>query len=160
MPLHELLSTSKQYILVTAPGWDSVKAELKLFSRETIYGNWQQDGETIDVVVGKNGLAWGRGLHKIPVEAENIKIEGDNKAPIGVFRIGCSFGTHKTSQNPNWPHIYIHEKMLGIDDPDSRYYNCIVDSSEIPDKDWKSAETMNREDGLYEYGLVVEHNMN
>jgi L,D-peptidoglycan transpeptidase YkuD (ErfK/YbiS/YcfS/YnhG family) len=160
LPLDELLSNSTQYIKVWAEDWNSVKGKLQLFSRQSIYADWQADSEPFDVVLGKNGLAWGRGLHNIPASATIIKKEGDNKAPVGVFRISCAFGYSKQSPNPHWPYIYLHEKMLGVDDPASQYYNCLIDSSKIQHKDWNSAEIMLREDGLYQYGLVIDHNLN
>ncbi len=155
--LAELLSGSTQYIKVVADGWDAVTGKLQLFSRESIYADWKQDGEAFDVVLGKTGLAWGKGLHTIPSGETNIKQEGDNKAPIGVFRISSAFGYAEESPNPEFPYIYLHEKMIGIDDPGSKYYNQVVDSTHVV-QDWKSAEVMLREDGLYEYGLIIDHN--
>ncbi|MGZ5243119.1 MAG: L,D-transpeptidase family protein [Bacteroidia bacterium] len=156
--LQALLSQSTQYIKVWAEDWNAVKGKLQLFSRPSIYADWQADAEPFDVVLGKNGLAWGQGLHTIPANATNIKKEGDNKAPVGVFKISTAFGYAEESPNSNFPYIYLHEKMLGVDDPESAYYNCIIDSSKVQTKDWNSAEIMLREDGLYEYGLVIDHN--
>lgn len=158
LPFDELLSHSTQYINVWAESWDAVKGKLQLFSRQTIYADWQADAEPFDVVLGKNGLAWGKGLHKVPANATNIKKEGDNKAPVGVFKISAAFGYAEESPNRSFPYIYLHEKMLGVDDPHSIYYNQIIDSSDIEIKDWNSVEIMLREDGLYEYGLVIDHN--
>ena len=160
LPLDELLSQSTQYIKVCADSWDSIQGTMQLFSRKDIYAAWQADSEPFPVVLGKNGLAWGSGLHQTPTSDTNIKKEGDNKAPVGVFKISCAFGYDQESPNPDWPYIYLYEKMLGVDDPKSQYYNCIIDSSKIEHKDWNSAEIMLREDGLYEYGLVIDHNLN
>ncbi len=41
-----------------------------------------------------------------------------------------------------------------IDDSNSKYYNHIVNSKQISDKDWRSAENM-LEILFYEYGIEV-----
>jgi L,D-peptidoglycan transpeptidase YkuD (ErfK/YbiS/YcfS/YnhG family) len=45
-----------------------------------------------------------------------------------------------------------------VDDPKSKRYNVIVDRKGISNPDWKSFETMRREDDLYRVGVVVDHN--
>src|SRR5688572_22936501 len=112
LPLDKLLSQSTQYIKVWAEDWNAIKGKLQLFSRQSIYAEWQADSEPFDVVLGKNGLAWGHGLHQILANAINIKKEGDNKAPVGVFKISAAFGYSEQSPNPNFPYIYLHKKML------------------------------------------------
>jgi L,D-peptidoglycan transpeptidase YkuD (ErfK/YbiS/YcfS/YnhG family) len=115
-------------------------------------------GRAIPVVLGKKGMAWGRGLVEFKQGAP--KVEGDNKAPAGIFRLGPAFGYAPRSAAP-WiklPYIPLTKYSEGIDDPHSRYYNQLVDRSKIAKIDWRSSEQMLRADVLYKWGIVVAHN--
>ncbi len=56
------------------------------------------------------------------------------------------------------PYVALTANVVGVDDARSRYYNRIVRVDQTPDRDWDSAETMRRPDGLYEWGVFVNHN--
>ena len=49
-------------------------------------------GEAIPAVVGRNGLAWGRGVRTDLPAGEPQKREGDGRAPAGIFKLGPAFG--------------------------------------------------------------------
>ena len=88
------------------------------------------------------------------------KIEGDNKVPAGVFRVGPAFGYAPANRAP-WvrlPYRQLTKETEGIDDPRSRYYNRLVERSKVARIDWRSSEKMLRPDNLYKWGLVVAHN--
>jgi L,D-peptidoglycan transpeptidase YkuD (ErfK/YbiS/YcfS/YnhG family) len=53
----------------------------------------------------------------------------------------------------------LNDNFRGVDDPESLYYNCIVDETKIKLRDWQSSETMLRADGLYKWGLVIDYNL-
>jgi len=55
------LAGSRQALLVLTNGWDSRSGEMRLFERSPGQG-WRPRGPAIPVILGKNGLAWGRGL--------------------------------------------------------------------------------------------------
>ena len=115
-------------------------------------------GRVIPVVLGKKGMAWGRGLVEFKVAAG--KVEGDNKTPAGIFRLGPAFGYAPRSV-ARWiklPYVPLTKNSEGIDDPRSRYYNKLVDRSKIAKVDWRSSEQMLRSDVLYKWGIVVAHN--
>ena len=57
------------------------------------------------------------------------------------------------------PYLPLSPTILGIDDPQSRYYNQLIDTLKIKDHDWRTAEVMLRKDDLYKWGIVVDHNM-
>ena len=158
MNYEHLLKDSLQYILVAAPNWDSVEARMTLFERESLQSEWKARIPAFDVVVGKKGLAWGRGIHTIPTGEIVTKKEGDLRAPVGVFNLGFAFGYGK-NKNIRWPYLEIDKNMIAVDDPKSGYYNCVVDQSLVKKRDWDSTEIMLREDGLYKWGLVIDHNM-
>ena len=155
------LSTSTQLIVVNAKDWNSHRAQMQWFERENPTDEWYRVNEPFDVVIGKNGLAYGLSLILVPEGITDLKKEGDHKTPAGLFGFCFAFGyAPKPDLEINWPYLALNENFVGVDDPDSRYYNCIVDQSKLTPHDWKSAETMFRPDGLYKWGLVVDYNFN
>ena len=56
------------------------------------------------------------------------------------------------------PYLALSKQIEGIDDPRSRYYNQLVDRSKVARVDWRTSEQMLRNDDLYKWGIVVEHN--
>jgi D-alanyl-D-alanine dipeptidase len=88
------------------------------------------------------------------------KIEGDNKAPAGIFRLGPAFG-YAAAASARWiklPYVPLTAESEGVDDPHSRYYNQLVERSKVTDVDWRSSEQMRRADELYKWGVFVAHN--
>ena len=55
---------STQLLLCIAADWDSPAGELQCFTRSAD-GNWQPDSQPLPVMLGRSGLAWGRGLHPL-----------------------------------------------------------------------------------------------
>jgi hypothetical protein len=149
-----------QSIVVTNNHWEDSQGDLQLFERISPKDSWKQIGEPIPVVLGKNGMAWGIGLHPVCNESKTLsnKVEGDLKSPAGIFSLGSAFGFLPKSQIAKLKMEYIHlnEYSEAIDDPSSRYYNCIVNRLEVI-PDWTSSEVM-KQIFLYEIGLVVHHN--
>jgi L,D-peptidoglycan transpeptidase YkuD (ErfK/YbiS/YcfS/YnhG family) len=110
--------------------------------------------------MGKNGLGQGRGLSQLDFKAAPKKKEGDNKAPAGVFRLGPAFG-YAPARSARWVklrYLPLTKQIEGIDDPRSRSYNRLVDRSKVAQVDWRTSEKMLRDDGLYKWGVFVEHN--
>jgi D-alanyl-D-alanine dipeptidase len=110
-------------------------------------------------MLGKHGLAWGRGIHPLMAAERPRKREGDGKAPAGVFRIRRAFGYAAPGEVP-WlrlPYRQVKPGTLCVDDPASAFYNRILEVSDAA-PDWGSHEAMLREDGLYRLGAVVGHN--
>lgn len=140
---------SQQVVLVVAEDFNTSKAQLECFEDGKIVH------QSIDVNIGKKGLGWGLGELEFANISQNImKIEGDKKAPIGVFKLSSIFGYSK-SNNFKMPYLYASEKLICVDDSDSKYYNKIIP---IPKEKPKSFENMKRDDLQYELGVVVEHN--
>ena len=84
------LQNTAQLLVVTTKDWQSADATFQRFEKEG--KSWKQKGKTLQVITGKNGLGWGRGLHQIPSNAKYIKQEGDGKATAGIFRLKNGFG--------------------------------------------------------------------
>ncbi len=151
---------STQLLLCIAADWDSPAGELQCFTRSAD-GGWQPAFAPLPVMLGRSGLAWGRGLH--PLMAGTAKQEGDGRAPAGVFAITALFGyAPADAPLPRAARLPYHPARPGlkcVDDPASGHYNCIVDAAGVPG-DWASCEDMLRDDRRYELGAVVAHNMN
>ncbi len=78
--------------------------------------------------LGKNGLT-------------EEKREGDRKTPIGEFDLGIVLGIHpieKVKIERTLEYKQITESMYWVDDPKSKYYNKLIDTTKT-EKDWKSA---------------------
>jgi D-alanyl-D-alanine dipeptidase len=150
--------TSRQCLVVVANDWSAKIGTLRAFERTSSRSSWRIRGRAISVVLGKKGMAWGRGVGEFKPGAR--KVEGDNKAPAGIFRLGPAFGYAPRSA-ARWiklPYVPLTKNSEGIDDPHSRYYNRLVDRSKIAKIDWRSSEQMLRADVLYKWGIVVAHN--
>ncbi len=151
------LARSRQALLVVADGWDTWKGELRRFERAP-GGPWKLVGAPMAVVLGKNGLAWGRGL--VPGGgAGPEKREGDGRAPAGVFALGTAFGYAPEGRRKlRIPYARMTQAQECVDDPDSPFYNAIVSVSPRRPKAWNSSEVMRRKDDRYSLGVVVAHN--
>ncbi len=154
------LNRSRQCVVVLTNNWSSTNGELRAFERNGSRESWMGRGASMRVVVGKNGLGWGRGLVSLGARNGPTKIEGDNKVPAGIFRFGSAFG-YASASSARWiklPYLALSKETEGIDDPHSRYYNRLVDRSKVARVDWRTSEQMRRTDDLYKWGVLVEHN--
>jgi L,D-peptidoglycan transpeptidase YkuD (ErfK/YbiS/YcfS/YnhG family) len=156
------MDSCMQLVVVTTNDWNSSQATLRRYWRANIRMPWQEKGEPITVVVGKNGLAWGKGAILVDKEVgtpdDPVKKEGDGRAPAGIFWLGTTFG-YTTQPMPGWkmPYRYLNSAVECVDDTKSKFYNQIVDRSTVA-PDWNSSEHMLRQDDLYRWGVLVEHN--
>ena len=144
---------SRQLVVVTSDGWKSPRGVLRRFEKRG--SSWREVGRPISVVVGKNGMGWGRGLHGYAPGAGPRKHEGDGRAPSGIFRLPFLFGEGK--DRFRYPYRQMTRYHHCVDDSRSRYYNRIVDSREV-ERDYHSFERMKFPSGLYRYGIFVDHN--
>lgn len=145
---------SSQLIVVTTPDWDAVKGTAQRYER--VDQGFQKVGEPFAIVVGKHGMAWGRGILPIDPDQQPVKREGDGKAPAGIFKFGTAFG-YAPNANTRMPYARSTADRECVDDSQSSHYNTLVDSSAMS-KDWTSSEQMRRKDHLYRQGVFVEHN--
>ncbi len=139
----------EQMVLVVGEEYNSTKAELYTF----------EDGakvfEPIIVNMGKSGFGFGLGeVELFQKNGEPTKYEGDQKAPIGIFKLDAIFG-YKKDMKFKMPYIHAKKGVICVDDSDSEFYNKIIKEPKIKPK---SFEEMRRDDGQYELGIVVGHN--
>jgi D-alanyl-D-alanine dipeptidase len=158
--LPEAMTESRQLILATTSGWNAVDGEMRLYERDSINDRWKAVGEKIPIVVGRNGMAWGRGLHGDAIGEGPVKQEGDGRAPAGVFSLSLAFGYAPPEQagNVKLPYVQAIATLECVDDPQSAHYNRIIDRGAVENPDWKSSERMRRDDDQYRWGVVVDHN--
>jgi len=150
-----------QLVVVSTHSWTSKSGTLQLYSRS--HGKWIPFGGKVAVVLGRNGLAWGIGLHK-RIRTGRQKIEGDGCSPAGIFTLGPAFGySEKPPGGVRLPYRSITERDYYVDDPLSSEYNEWVRLPDSipndPSRHWRSAERMRSDDSCYENGIVVHHNM-
>ena len=97
--------------------------------------------------IGKNGVT-------------SEKQEGDGKTPLGKFKLGIMLGTHPRPKSANrLKYLQITEDMYWVDDSNSKYYNQLVNISEV-EKDWNSAEHLIDYPIQYEYLIEIKTNPN
>jgi D-alanyl-D-alanine dipeptidase len=147
-----------QCVIVTTASWKATNGQLQLAERFA-GEEWHLAGPAVPVRVGKQGLAWGRGVLSVTGFSGPKKREGDDKAPAGVFRLGPAFGYAAGSPTTKMPYLPLSPQIVGVDDPQSRYYNQLIDESRIRSIDWRSAEKMILSDDRYKWGVVVQHNV-
>lgn len=154
-------SESLQALVVTTADWNDVPGTARFFERESVKAKWKQHGQSFPVVVGKNGMAWGTGLHESPSEASGkvlLKIEGDGKSPAGIFALSSSFGSIARPDFVKLPYTQLEEFTECVDDADSAHYNQIVNRMAVGNFDWESSEKMLAVGEQYDLGVFVEHN--
>ena len=155
------LNSCRQLILVTTPDGETPNATVRLYERPTGETTpWREVRGPIPAIIGQRGFAWGIGLHGTGAPGEPRKREGDLKSPAGIFRLTSVFGTANSEQAGflRLPYRQVTSSTEAIDDPNSKYYNQIVDRSSISNPDWASSESMLRVGGRYRFGIMIEHN--
>ncbi|MEC7726531.1 MAG: L,D-transpeptidase family protein [Planctomycetota bacterium] len=115
----------------------------------------------MQVSLGRSGMGWGLGLHRGAPGPS--KREGDGRSPAGVFTLGAAFG-YAASPPLGVTVAYrgADERDYYVDDVASEDYNrwrrIPDDEANEPEARWASCERMRRDDDLYEFGMIVEHN--
>jgi len=127
------------------------------FERE--HDSWRKIGGPVPVLLGRNGMGWGRDETDLSGLPGPTKREGDDKAPAGVFKLGTAFGYAQKPGAMKLPYLSLTKEIVAVDDPHSRYYNQLIDRTKISKPDWRSAENMVLTDDRYKWGIVVEHNL-
>ncbi len=146
-----------QIVIVTTAGWDSVGGTLHAFDWQG--DHWELALQPIPIVVGKNGLAWGRGTEDFTDRQGPVKREGDKRSPAGMFELGTAFG-YAPAEEAAWiksPYVPVIGSTMCIEDVASTHYNQILDEG-ATEADWNSTDHMLRKDDLYEWGMFVKHN--
>ncbi len=155
------LTGSRQLILVVAENDTVHRAELGIYERSG--ESWERK-DSWPVVLGRNGLAWGRGLHGEggPVPGEPVKREGDGKSPAGAFTLPLVTGyAPADSVGTRLPYTQATPDLICIDDVRSEFYSLVVSLREtgLDPASLPSHEDMLRNDDLYRLTVTVGHNL-
>lgn len=133
---------SSELVVGIASDWDATTATLYRFERKPAKGKkapgrWKAVGKAWDATIGRKGLAAGRGLLDWCGPESERKVEGDWKAPAGLFRIGGMYGYGDALKKaPKGRLTPMTDATTCISDPASRYYNRIVDPGDV-EPDWR-----------------------
>jgi L,D-peptidoglycan transpeptidase YkuD (ErfK/YbiS/YcfS/YnhG family) len=158
---------TRQMIVGITEGWAGNKAKLQRFTRKS--GAWRPvDTVPIAAVLGPKGLAWGRGLNPIPVQASSgatgsgskrTKREGDKRSPAGVFSLGKAYG-----YDPIWAartkleYVTVTPADLFVEDAASEFYNTQIRLDRPAASDWELSQQMEQTDPAHRLEVVVGHN--
>jgi D-alanyl-D-alanine dipeptidase len=160
-PVSPIGAGSRQLLLVRAASWTAATGTLTRYER-TEGSTWTPIGAAIPVDIGRNGMAWGRGLQKTTeaTEAGPVKREGDGKSPAGVYRLGTAFGVAVSLPTGarGFPYTRTLPTNYCVEDARSTYYNQIVDSTRTRPPSLDQWSQMARADGLFDWGVVVQQN--
>lgn len=151
---------ARQLLLAIAPGWNSQKAVMQCYERDGKNDPWHAAFRTEwPVLLGRNGLAWGRGAFALPNDNQPRKSERDGRAPAGVFALGSLHGyAPAPPRGTTWPYLQVGPYDAWIDDPRLPHYNehVRVDPRQIPD--WFQSQKMRLGDNAYKWLLEIRHN--
>ncbi len=149
----------RQLVIGIAEDWDSSHATLTLYQRKA-GGKWRADGPSWPARLGRDGMAWGRGLHMVPRNpGAGAKREGDMKAPAGMFGIGGVWGYEASvKRHPNMPYRQITTRDLWIEDPKSPHYNRHVVLPHEPRAEWEKKGQMRQSDHAHSLKVFIAHN--
>lgn len=154
-------SDARQLVLVTTAGWNASSGILRTYTRAA--DGWKAVGAPAPVTIGRSGAAWGVGLHQ--TQPGPIKVEGDGRAPAGIFEIGTAFG-YASSEHTALHYAAMTASDYCVDVSGSPLYNRLVDTKKVgSDAVAGSTEPMRRDihangDQRYKLGFVIQHNAN
>jgi D-alanyl-D-alanine dipeptidase len=149
---------SEQLIVVVTPSFDAVQGSLYRFEKQH---GWTAISPAFDVVVGRKGMAWGRGIHPEPPADHPVKREGDGRSPAGIFSLPCALGLAPPERLAplNIAYEQISESTECVDDAESVHYNETVDRDTLQSIDYTSSEPLSAFTAQMRYALFVEHNV-
>jgi L,D-peptidoglycan transpeptidase YkuD (ErfK/YbiS/YcfS/YnhG family) len=153
---NRLESSVRQLIIGIAPGWNSMTGEMALLQKNG--DSWTKATPPIKVLFGKNGLAWGRG-EIVGLGGGPEKVERDNRAPAGVFKIGTIY-TYDQNLPPgaDYPFHTVTAADAWVDDLNNPDYNqhVVIDPRDPPP--WYNKAKMRLGDFAYRWLIEIRHN--
>ena len=146
------LADARRLVLVTAERMNTTRATMQRFERTTPAESWQPAGAAEPVLLGSAGMGWSHFFRQLGRPGEPIKVEGDKRAPAGIYAIGRSFGT-VPSYRPG--HLQVTDDTICVHDTSSSAYNTIASRASLGPK--VRAENMSRALPMYRRGLLVDY---
>ena len=146
----------RQLIVGIADSWDSGVGTIQLFERDG--KTWRSVSQPQRVLFGANGLAWGIGVAGQD-EPGLHKIEGDKRAPAGLFALGKIY-TYSTGlpAGADYPFYTVRAADAWISDPALPHYNqhVVVDLANPPP--WFAKQQMRQNDPPHAWKVEIRHN--
>ena len=150
---------TQQLIVGIAAHWDDSHVTLQRYERHG--KSWRSVGEAWPGRLGKSGLVWGRGLHTSP-KGVRLKVEGDSRAPAGVFALGEAYGHFSPDQvarHNKLPYTKVGPYDLWVEDASSPFYNQHVRLGHAePRTRWEKKQQMKQSDPAHSLKLFIAHN--
>ncbi len=146
-----------QAIVGVTSGWNSSHVTLQIYQK---HGNtWKPISNHWQGRLGKNGLAWGAGIHPPIQSSAPIKREGDKRAPAGIFKIGGAYGyAAKIKKTPQLKYHQITANDLWVEDVKSPHYNQHLVLPYAPRTSWEKKAQMRQGDYAHALKLYIAHN--
>jgi len=146
-----------QVIVGIAKNWQSSHVSLSVYEKQGKL--WNRIGKTWQGRLGSKGLAWGQGIHPRTDQTAPVKVEGDKKAPAGIFKIGGAFGyATQIARHPQLPYRCITSRDLWVEDRESPSYNKHIILKHSPDTTWEQKAQMRQNDHAHSLKLYIGHN--
>jgi D-alanyl-D-alanine dipeptidase len=145
------LAEARRLVLVTAASMNATAATLRLYQRDAPGRPWRAFSRPEPAVTGKAGVAWSPFFRALARRGEPIKVDGDRRAPAGVYVIGRSFGADASTRRD---YLRLTRDTVCVDDPASPAYNTIASRASIGPR--VHGERMSRV-SLYRRGLLVDY---
>lgn len=155
----QLPADCRQAVIGIAEGWNDSHATLNLVQRNA-QGKWVRVLGPLPARLGRNGLAWGRGLHTNPRGAV-LKKEGDGRSPAGIFALGGLWVTNPTpvQHAAGIPYVKVGPNDLWVTDPAMpKLYNRWVRLDHPAATPWELHEQMRQTDYAHSIKMLVCHN--
>lgn len=163
MPLSACSSTvpesCSQAIVGITESWDSSHVSLSLVEKDAT-GKWRRVLGPMPGRLGRNGSAWGLGLHRTPSGAYR-KREGDGRSPAGIYALGGLWVTNETPvrHDPAIPYTKVGPADLWVTDPAyPKLYNQHVRLNHPAHTPWELKEQMRQTDYPHSIKMLVHHN--
>ena len=146
------LANATRLVLVTTATMRDKLASMRLYDRTSPGDIWRPRGSIEPAVIGKAGMAWSRFWGQLARGKEPIKVDGDKRAPAGIYSIGRSFGILESSRAN---YLHVTPDTICVDDPSSPAYNSIASRARVGPK--VHAENMSQVLPMYRRGLLVNY---
>jgi L,D-peptidoglycan transpeptidase YkuD (ErfK/YbiS/YcfS/YnhG family) len=147
-----VLKDARRLVLVTAQTMNDTAATMRLYERASAGENWRPLGTAEPATIGRAGMGWSQFFTRFARRGEPIKVEGDKRAPAGVYSIGRSFGILASSR-PDY--LQVMPDTVCVDDPASPAYNQITSRARVGPE--VHAENMGKALPMYRRGLLVDY---
>ena len=149
---------TEQIVISIAPDWNSSRGRLQLFEKRDL--KWAPASPPWDVLYGRNGLAWGIGVHATPTKANHpLKCESDKRSPVGIFKIGKIFTYDNTlPKGADFPFHTMSHADAWIDDPSLLNYNRHVRVDPQNPPAWFEKQRMRLNDPPHRWLIEIQHN--